>query len=119
MYLDDTLVKKVFPLILFEFATFYFFTIMCGLASSLKNLSKAFHKQHLLTPRDLQDKMTGPSETLLLHEVYYKTLQVKHQIGSRFHSVNSANWQINKLFCTHCPGKLDNLVNLKEIKTSN
>lgn len=61
--------------------------------------------------------MTVPSETHLLHEVCYENLQVKDYIGPEFCDVKSASWQGNKLFYTHCPGKLDILVNQKGIKT--
>lgn len=63
--------------------------------------------------------MIGPSVTHLLHKVHYETLQVKDWIEPEFYNVNGANSQGKKLFFSHCPGKLDSLINLKGIKTSN
>lgn len=63
--------------------------------------------------------MTGPSEACLLHEEHYENSQVKDQIGLTFTESVRGNWQENKLFYAHCPGKLDILLNLKGIKTSN
>lgn len=64
--------------------------------------------------------MTGPSENYILCEEHCENSHVKDQIGMAFtESGRGRNWQENKLFYIHCPGKLNILVNLKGIKTSN